>query len=146
MTDAKDPETPDTENAPDQVPWQKIPLGIRRFLRSIPEREWHKVKAFLINSDEEGQIGEMLPLARRAMDLCPPRMIARIRSKEITGKEDALHSALSMCREAASNGGNQADVRPMRAPGTPRGIPGHPRLRADASHWNLCGIVAWYLS
>lgn len=87
------------------IPIAKLSAGLRRLLESLPEREWYRIRAFHIQSDEEGQLAEMLPLIRRAMEACPPKVIARIRAKEITGNQvddgyRKLHESIHGVREA----------------------------------------------
>lgn len=87
------------------VPIAKLSAGLRRLLESLPERDWYRIRSFHIQSDEEGQLAEMLPLMRRAMEICPPKVIARIRAKEITGNQvddgyRKLHESIHGVREA----------------------------------------------
>ena len=91
--------------SPSLIPVAKLSAGLRRLLESLPEREWYRIRAFHIQSDEEGQLAEMLPLIRRAMEACPPKVIARILSKEITGSQvddgyRKLHESIHGVREA----------------------------------------------
>lgn len=87
------------------IPVAKLSAGLRRLLETMPERDWYRIRSFLIQTDEEGQLAEMLPLMRRAMESCPPKVIARIRAKEITGNQvddgyRKLHEAIHGVREA----------------------------------------------
>ncbi|HXG63419.1 MAG TPA: hypothetical protein VNO22_18755 [Planctomycetota bacterium] len=92
------------ENAPSNR-WDKLPPGLRRLLENVPERDWPRIRAFHIQTDEEAELAATLPLARRAIELCPPKMIARIRAKEITGTQvdeayRKLHDSIHAVREA----------------------------------------------
>ena len=114
-------EAPRPENL---IPIAKLSAGLRRLLESMPEREWYRIRSFLIQTDEEGQLAEMLPLTRRAMEICPPKVIARIRAKEITGNQvddgyRKLHESIHGVREALLHLFELAGVsldRPVRRP------------------------------
>lgn len=100
---------------------EKLPAGLRRLLRALPERDWSKLRAFIIDCEEVGQLAEAIPLASRAMELCPPRMITRIRAKEITGQQvdevyNAFHDAIHGVRQAVYMIFQLAGLSPHRGP------------------------------
>jgi len=99
----------------------RLPAGLRRLLKSLPERDWSRMRAFVIDCEEVGQLAETIPLASRAMEVCPPRMIARIRAKEISGQQvdevyNAFHDAIHGVRQAVFRIFQLAALSPQRGP------------------------------
>lgn len=117
----------ETGNPPaeEAVLLSRLPAGLRRLLRQTPEREWSRIRTFLVESQEEGDLAELLPEVNRAMRICPGKMIARIRAQEITGQEvdevyRKLHEAIHAVRQAVYRVYALAGVSPRRgAPEVP---------------------------
>lgn len=123
-----DAESPEKTASPAQIPLDRLPAGIRRLVTTFPQREWYKLRSFLIESEEEGDLAEMLPQANRAMKICPNKIVRRIRLREITGEQvdeayNRLHDAIHGVRKAfhelfrlsgMSEKPPRRDVRPTR--------------------------------
>lgn len=130
MADAERKDLPTAKPEP-AIPIEKLPAGLRRLLRTLPERELARLRAFVIDCEEVGQLAETIPLASRAMELCPPRMITRIRAKEITGLQvdevyNAFHDAIHAVRQAVYRIFQLAGLSPHRGPRTDAGPGGSP--------------------
>ncbi len=111
--------TPDTPG--ETIALDRLPAGFRRLLKSLPERDWSRLRTFVIDCEEVGQLAETIPLASRAMEVCPPRMIARIRAKEITGQQvddvyNAFHDAIHGVRQAVFRIFQLTALSPQRGP------------------------------
>ena len=101
------------------VPVAKLPLSLRKLLRALPEREWYRIRSFIVESNEVGELVDVIPQANRAMETCPGRMIHRIRTKEITGQQvdevyNGLHDAIHGVRQAVQRIFHLAGLQPTR--------------------------------
>jgi len=109
MPELKKPE-PTVGSAPakpllETVPVGKLSGGLKKLLVTLPERDWMQIRAFHVESDEEGQLLDMVPSVNRAMKVCPSQVIRRLRMKEITAQEldeayNKLHDAIHGLRQA----------------------------------------------
>lgn len=111
---------------PVPAPADRIPPSVQKLMQSTPLREWGRIRAFLIESEEEGDLVEMLPEMRRVMKICPPKLIGRVRKREITGEDldrgyRQLHEALHRVREAMHALLLLAGYRDFRLPGPGKG-------------------------
>src|SRR5258708_7242568 len=84
---------------------ERIPAAVHKLMQTTPKKEWPKIKAFLIGSEEEGELVEMLPEVNRVMRVCPPKLVGRVRKHEITGDQldqgyQQLHDAIHGVRQA----------------------------------------------
>jgi len=127
---------------------QKLPTSLRRLLATTPEKEWPKIRAFLIESEEAGELVDMLPDMTRVMKYCPQRLMGMVGKRQISGEQidkayTQLHDSLHGVRQAlhtllhlaglletrpevgaASRTPNEArDPEPVPPAGTPRGKP-----------------------
>jgi len=105
MTNLKSPEPSAVPGGPDAAGAQKLPPGVRKLVASTPEKEWPKIRAFLIESEEEGELVDMLPEMNRVMKYCPARLMGRVGKREITGDQldkayTQLHDSLHGVRQA----------------------------------------------
>ena len=94
---------PEGESAPANP--DRIPSAVQKIMLATPQKEWPKIRGFLIESEEEGELVEMLPEMKRAMKACLPKLVARVRRKEITGDDldrgyQQLHDAIHGVRQA----------------------------------------------
>ena len=110
---------------PETVPVKKLSGDLKRLLEALPERHWNQIRAFHVESDEEGQILAMVPLMSRAMKICPTQVIRRLKLKEITAQEldeayGKLHDAIHGLRQALHELFNLAAAVKGR-PGNPNG-------------------------
>lgn len=120
---ARGPAAPTRPVVPEVPPLfgpERIPPGIRRILSALPERDWYRLRTFVVESGEEGQLADLLPRVKRAMSICPPRMISRIRGREITGEAvdqvySRLHEAIHGVRQAVLAVFDLAGVAPDRS-------------------------------
>src|SRR5947208_3177867 len=74
MTHLKTPEPATIPGASDAAGAQRLPPGVRKLLAQAPEKDWPKIRAFLIESEEEGELVDMLPEMNRVMKYCPARL------------------------------------------------------------------------
>lgn len=109
MPENKKPSAPPGEtplhSLPEAVPVERLSLSLKNLLRTLPEHEWNQIRAFRVESDEEGQLLEMVPRVNRAMKICPGQVIRRLNMKKITAQEideayNRLHDALHGVRQA----------------------------------------------
>jgi hypothetical protein len=92
------------KDAPSTTP-DRIPAAVQKLMNSTPRKKWSKIRAFLIESEEEGELVEMLPEVNQAMKACLPKLVGRVRKKEITGDDldlgyQQLHDAIHGVRQA----------------------------------------------
>ena|SRR5579859_3247355 len=85
---------------------QKLPLSIRKLVGAHPERDWSKIRAFVVESEEEQELVELLPEINRVMRLVPARLMGRIWKREIAVDQPdkaytRLHDAIHGVRQAA---------------------------------------------
>ena len=90
---------------PETVPVERLSLSLKNLLGALPEREWNQIRAFHVESDEEGQLLEMVPRMNRAMKICPGQVIRRLNLRKITAQEideayNRLHDAIQGVRQA----------------------------------------------
>lgn len=83
----------------------RIPASVLKLIQATPKKEWSKIRAYLIGSEEEGELIEMLPEVNRVMSVCLPKLIGRVRKHEITGDQldqgyQQLHDAIHGVRQA----------------------------------------------
>jgi hypothetical protein len=84
---------------------QKLPTSFRKLLATTPEKEWPKIRAFLIESEEAGELVDMLPDMTRVMKYCPARLMGMVGKRQITGEQldkayTQLHDSLHGVRQA----------------------------------------------
>lgn len=76
----------------------KFSPGVRKLLASTPEAEWPHIRAFLIESEEEGELLDLVPGVNRVMKYCPPMMMGRVGKREI--EPDMLDLAYGLFHES----------------------------------------------
>ena len=84
--------------AQEQAGTSKLPQAVRKLLSTTPEKEWPRIRAFLIESEEEGELVEMLPELNRVMKFCPAKLMGRVGRREIT--VDQLDKAYTMLHDS----------------------------------------------
>lgn len=87
MIGPKNPESAVLTPPPEGAIAQKLPPAVRKLLGSAPEKDWPKIRAFLIESEEEGELVEMLPEINRVMKLCPAKLMGRVGRREISADQ-----------------------------------------------------------
>ncbi len=109
--------------------FKDLPQALGDVLRATPESEWHRLRVFLVKSEEEGELLELLPEMRRAMKFYPQRLTTRVDRGEISPKDlersfarlhDSLHevrASLHEMRELAGLGAPTAAALPGTEPG-----------------------------
>lgn len=100
---SNDPEVPGRELQISNV--GRIPASVLKLIQGTPKKEWSRIRAYLVGSDEEGQLIDMLPEMNRVMSICLPKLIGRVRKHEITGDQldqsyQQLHDAINGVRQA----------------------------------------------
>jgi hypothetical protein len=103
---------------------ERIPAALRKVLRATPSDEWSKIRFFLVESEEEGELVELLPEMRRGMKTCMPKLVKRVRKREITAQEldrgyMQLHDAIHGVRQALYALLHLAGYRDYRIPKAP---------------------------
>jgi len=83
----------------------RIPVSVLKVIQATPKKDWSRIRAYLVGSDEEGQLIDMLPDVNRVMSICLPKLIGRVRKHEIRGDQldqayQQLHDAISGVRQA----------------------------------------------
>jgi hypothetical protein len=106
----KAPKTTDPGNPRPSEPTEEGILSrfsspVRRLLGSTPEKDWPRIRAFLIESEEEGEILDLLPEINRVMKYAPSKLMGRVGRTEITPDEvdrayREFHDAIHGVREA----------------------------------------------
>jgi len=90
---------------PEPAAAQKLPPGLRKLVATTPEKEWPKIRAFLIESEEAGELVDMLPDMTRVMKYCPARLMGMVGKRQITAEQldrayTQLHDSLHGVRQA----------------------------------------------
>jgi hypothetical protein len=101
-----------------------LPPALRRLLLSTPEKDWPKLRAFRIESQEEGDLVEMLPELGRVMKYCPAKLVGRVGRREISGEQldrayTQLHDSLHGVRQAIQGLLHLAGFQDYRPRGEP---------------------------
>lgn len=101
----------------------RIPQAVQKMMESTPRKLWSKIRAILIESEEEGELVEMLPEMNRVMKVCPPKLLGLVRKRKLTGAAldqgyTQLHDALHGVRQAMYALLHLAGYRDYRLPGT----------------------------
>lgn len=83
----------------------RLPAAVLKLIEATRKKEWSKIRAFQVGSEEEGELVEMLPEVNRVMRVCPPKLVGRVRKHEITGDQldqgyQQLHDAIHGVRQA----------------------------------------------
>lgn len=114
--------------APAAAPaFPSLPPALQSMLAALPVESWPKIRIVLVETEEEGELVELLPDLKRAMMFCPPRLVTRQKAGELeVGMFDRcyarLHEALHGVREAVSTILDLGGLRAReRAGQTPRG-------------------------
>ncbi len=82
----------------DQGLLSKLSPALRKLLSSTPEKECSKIRAFVVESEEEGELVEMLPEVNRVMKYCPAKLMGRVGRREIT--VDQLDKAYTLLHDS----------------------------------------------
>jgi hypothetical protein len=98
-----DPATP--EKGVDPGCLERLPASVRKLVLATPEKEWSKIRAHLVESEEEGELVEMLPDMNRVMSVCPKKLLKRVLRRELSAQDfdqgfRKLHDALHGVRQA----------------------------------------------
>lgn len=83
----------------------KLSPSARKLFASTPEKEWPRIRAFLVESEEEGELVEMLPEVNRVMKYCPAKLMGRVGKREISVEQldkayTLLHDSIHGVRHA----------------------------------------------
>jgi hypothetical protein len=133
MTLPKGPEPGSPARVPEEAASAKLPLRVRNLLAQTAEEDWPRIRAFLVESEEGGELLEMLPELNRVMKNCPARLAGRLGRRELTADEidrayRGLHESLHRVRQAIHSLLHLAgylDVRPPEGP-DPESMDGPP--------------------
>ena len=116
----------------DRATLERLPAAVRMLIQATPVREWPRIRACLVESQEEGDLAEILPEMNRVMRICPAKLVGLVQKREITGDEldqgyMKLHDAIHGVRQALYGLLHLAGYRDYRipqaskTPGTPEG-------------------------
>jgi hypothetical protein len=99
-TESALPEKPAPPVGPD-----RIPPAVRKVMESTAPKLWPKLRAYVIGSEEEGELIEMLPEMHRVMTMVPPKLLGLIRKRKLTAEAYThgfaqLHDSLHGVRQA----------------------------------------------
>lgn len=119
MTGLKSPEVA-VPGAADQGLLSKLSPAARKLFASMPEKEWSRIRAFLVESEEEGELVEMLPEVNRVMKYCPAKLMGRVGKREISVEQldkayTMLHDSIHGVRHALQSLLHLAGFRDNRA-------------------------------
>jgi hypothetical protein len=112
---------------------QKLPSALRKLLASTPEKDWPRLRGFLIECEEAGELVDLIPEMTRVMKTCPARIMGRVGRREITADQldkaytqlhDSMHGVRQALHELLHLAGFE-DVRPPEGT-NPAGQPGAP--------------------
>ncbi len=104
MTEPKKAEAPSLQKLEEGVP-DKIPAAVKKLMLATPRKDWPKIRALLVESEEEVELVELLAEMNRVMKICPGKLVGRVRKHEITG--DQLDQGYTQINDAI-NGVEQA--------------------------------------
>ncbi len=84
---------------------ERVPAAVLKLIETTPKKERSKIRAFLIETEQEAELVEMLPAVYRVMTVCPPKLVGRVRKHEITYDDfeqgyQQLHDAIHGVRQA----------------------------------------------
>jgi len=104
--EAKKPDAGAPGRPPEIPATQKLPLAIQRLLEATPENDWPRIRAFLVESEEELELVDLLPEINRVMKQCPGKLMGRIWKREIQADQPdpaytRLHDSIHGVRQAA---------------------------------------------
>ncbi|HLY10443.1 MAG TPA: hypothetical protein VKW04_14165 [Planctomycetota bacterium] len=97
----------------------KFSPAVAKLLTSLPERDWPRIHAFLIESEEEGELIEMLPEVNRVMKFCPAKLMGRVGKGELVAEQidkayARFHDSIHGVRHALQSLLSLAGIREFR--------------------------------
>jgi hypothetical protein len=133
MTALKYSEAPVPGPSPEAATPQKLPSSVRKLLAATPEKDWPRLRVFLTESEEAGELLDLLPEMNRVMRTCPARIMGRVGRREITADQldqayTQLHDSMHGVRQALQAILHLAGFEDVRPPGE-----GGPMGKAGAS-------------
>jgi len=132
MTLPKPAESAAPGTSPENGAFSKLSPALRKLLAATSEKEWPKVRGFLVESQEENELLDLLPELGRVMKYCPAKLMGRVGRREITGEQldraytqlhDSLHGVRQAIHELLHLAGFQ-DYRPREEATPPPAKPG----------------------
>jgi len=119
--------------APENGALTKMPSALRKLLASTPEKDWPKLRAYMIECEEAGELLDLVPEMNRVMKACNARIMARVGRREITADQldkayTQLHDSMHGVRHALQAILHLAGFEDVRPPGEtdPAGKAGAP--------------------
>src|SRR5437762_7390771 len=76
----------------------KMPSALRKLLASTPEKDWPKLRGFLVECEEAGELLDLLPEMTRVMKTCPAKIMGRVGRREISA--DQLDKAYTQLHDS----------------------------------------------
>jgi len=110
--------------APENGALTKLPSALRKLLVATPEKDWPKLRGFLVECEEAGELLDLLPEMTRVMKTCPAKIMGRVGRREIstdqvekayTQLHDSMHGVRQALQEILHVAGFE-DVRPPAEP------------------------------
>ena len=113
------PGTPPENGAP-----TKLPSALRKLLKATPEEDWPKLRAYLVECEEAGELLDLLPEMTRVMKTCPAKIMGRLGRREISTDQAAkaytqLHDSMHGVRQALQEILHLAGFEDVRPPAEP---------------------------
>ena len=105
MTLPKTGETASSGTTPEIGAVQKLPSALRKLLLSTPEKDWPKLRAFLIECEQASELVDLVPEMNRVMKTCNARIMARVGRREVAADQldkayTQLHDSMHGVRHA----------------------------------------------
>jgi len=133
MTLPKTAESVMPGTAPEPGALTKLPSALRKLLVATPEKDWPKLRGFLVECEEAGDLLDLVPEMTRVMKTCPAKIMGRVGRREISSAQaekaytqlhDSMHGVRQALQEILHVAGFE-DVRPPAVP-DPAGKAGAP--------------------
>ena len=122
MTLPKTGETALPGSTPENGAVQKMPSALRKLLASTPEKDWPKLRGFLVECEEAGELVDLLPEMTQVVKTCLAKIMGRVGRREISADQldkayTQLHDCIDGVRQALQELRHLAGFEDVRPPG-----------------------------